>query len=91
MNRNLRNGFLLRKRSKAMNCSFKSCTGQYEERQILHTVRYKGQVIVIDNVPAEVCSYCGDMLLKPETVRRIEELLKTKLEPSSSAPVYQFA
>ena len=43
---------------------------------ITHTVRYHGQMIVIDHVPAEVCTECGDVLLKPETVRKIEALLQ---------------
>lgn len=44
-----------------MKCSIKGCPGEYEERQIIHPVRYHGQVIVIDHVPAEVCSVCGDV------------------------------
>jgi YgiT-type zinc finger domain-containing protein len=42
-----------------MKCSIEGCPGQYEERQIVHTIRRQGQVIVIDRVPAEVCSGCG--------------------------------
>ena len=74
-----------------MKCSIEGCPGEYEERQIVHTVRYRGQVIVIDQVPAEVCSVCGDVLLKPETVRRIEELLRTMAEPAGTVPLYEYA
>lgn len=74
-----------------MKCSIKGCPGQYEERQIVHTVRHKGQVIVIDHVPAEVCSVCGDVLLKPETVRRIEKLLRTAPRPQGTVPLYEYA
>lgn len=74
-----------------MKCSIEGCPGEYEERQIVHTVRYRGQVIVIDHVPAEVCSVCGDVLLKPETVRRIEELLRTMAEPAGTVPLYEYA
>ncbi len=74
-----------------MKCSIEGCPGEYEERQIVHTVRYRGQVIVIDHVPAEVCSVCGDVLLKPETVRRIEELLRTMAEPTRTVPLYEYA
>ena len=52
-----------------MKCSIKGCPGMYEERLIVHTVRFRGQTIVIDHVPAEVCSVCGDVLLTPETTR----------------------
>ena len=74
-----------------MKCSIQGCPGTYEEKRIVHTVRLRQQVIVIDHVPAEVCSVCGDALLKPDTVRRIERLLETKGKPSSTVPLYEFA
>lgn len=74
-----------------MKCSLEVCPGEYEERKILHTVRHRGQVIVIDRVPAEVCVVCGDVLLKPETVRGIEELLKAAPDPANTVPLYEYA
>ncbi len=74
-----------------MNCSIEGCPGEYEERTIVHTVRYHGQVVVIDHVPAEICTVCGDVLLKPETVRQIEVLLRTANQPASMIPLYEFA
>lgn len=74
-----------------MKCSIEGCPGEYEERQVVHTVRHKGQVIVIDHVPAEECSVCGDVLLKPETVRHIEELLRTPTRPAGNIPLYEYA
>ena len=52
---------------------------------------YQGQVIVIDHVPADVCSVCGDVLLNSDTVRRIEGLLQEKHQPASTVPLYEFA
>ncbi|MBT9149448.1 MAG: YgiT-type zinc finger protein [Dehalococcoidia bacterium] len=74
-----------------MKCSIEGCPGEYEERKIVHTVRHHGQVLVIDHVPAEVCSVCGDVLLKPETVRRIEMVLRTAIRPTSTVPLYEYA
>ena len=74
-----------------MRCSLEECPGRYEEREIAHTLRYKGQVVVIDHVPAEECSVCGDVLLKPETVRRIEALLQTTTRPVGTVPLYEYA
>ncbi len=74
-----------------MKCSIHGCPGDYEERQIAHTVRRDGQVVVVDHVPAEVCSFCGDVLMRPDTIRRVEELLSRKDEPASSAPLYEYA
>ncbi len=73
-----------------MKCSIKGCPGEYEQRKIVHTVRHKEQVVVIDHVPAEVCSVCGDVLLKPEIVRRIEMLLRTAARPTSTVPLYEY-
>jgi YgiT-type zinc finger domain-containing protein len=74
-----------------MNCTIEGCPGAYEKRLIVHTVRFRGQVMVIDHVPAEVCSVCGDVLLQPETIRRIEELLKTAAQPAGTVPLYEYA
>jgi YgiT-type zinc finger domain-containing protein len=74
-----------------MKCSIEGCPGVYEPRAIVHTVRYRGQTVVIDHVPAEVCSVCGDVLLSPATVRQMEVLLQTEVPPVRMAPVYEFA
>lgn len=74
-----------------MNCSIEGCPGEYEAKEIVHTIRSRGEVIVIEHVPAEVCSVCGDALLAPETVRRIEKLLALDGQPSRSIPAYDYA
>ena len=74
-----------------MKCSITGCPGEYEKRKILHTVRHHGQAMVIDHVPAEECSVCGDLLLKPETIRRLEQLLKEPTQPSTTIPLYEYA
>ena len=47
--------------------------------------------MVIDHVPAEVCNVCGDVLFAPETVRRIEALLKATPPPNRNVPIYESA
>ena len=60
-------------------------------RQITHTVRVRGQVKVIDHVPAKVCSVCGDTLLSLETVRRLDALLHAEIPPTQTVPLYEYA
>ena len=74
-----------------MKCSINDCPGEYEDKKIVHTVRHHGRVVVIDGVPVEVCSVCGDVLLKPDTVRRIEAILREAGKPERTAPVYEYA
>jgi YgiT-type zinc finger domain-containing protein len=51
----------------AMKCSIEGCPGPYEPKTVIHTVRSSGRVMVIDHVPAEECSVCGDVLFTPQT------------------------
>jgi len=74
-----------------MQCSIQGCTGEYEDQDVVHTVAHGGQTIVIEGVPAEVCSVCGDTLLSPETVHGIEGLLKSHEKPIKTAPVFEFS
>lgn len=62
----------------------------YETRTIVHTVKHGDEIIVIDHVPAEVCDVCGDVLLTPETVRRIEALLASTPLPLRTVPLFEF-
>ena len=71
-------------------CSLVNCDGDYEPRSILHTVRHDGGVVVIDHVPAGVCNLCGDVLLEPQTVRRIEAMLRSLDQPDRAVPLYEY-
>ena len=79
------------KENTRMKCSIEGCPGEYETKSVVHPVRHRGQVVVIDHVPGEVCSVCGDVLFTPATVRRIEDLLRESSSPSRSVPLYEFA
>jgi len=74
-----------------MRCSINDCVGEYEPREVIHTVRRDSHILVIDHVPAEVCDVCGDVLFTPETVRRIEALRHGSDRPSGTVPLYEFA
>ncbi|MBM4019793.1 MAG: YgiT-type zinc finger protein [Planctomycetes bacterium] len=73
-----------------MKCTIEGCPGQYEQRTITHTVRHENEVVVIDHVPAEVCSVCSDVLLSPETVQHLERLLRSRRKPARTVPLYEY-
>jgi YgiT-type zinc finger domain-containing protein len=75
----------------AVKCTIAGCPGTYEAQTVVHTVKRGEEVIVIDHVPAEVCDVCADVLLTPETVRRIEALLAATPPPVRTVPMYEFA
>jgi len=74
-----------------MKCSIQGCPGQYETALILHTLKRGDEVLVFENVPAEVCDVCSDTLLAPETIRRLEMLIRDKSKPGRFVPVYEYA
>ncbi len=74
-----------------MRCSIQGCPGVYEQREISQLVRHHQRTVVIDHVPAEVCTICGDVLLTLETARHIEELLAAEIPPTKSVPLYEYA
>lgn len=61
-----------------MKCAFPGCPGEYEDKFITHKVEQPDGVAYIDNVPAKVCVLCGDTILASETLKVIEEILKTE-------------
>ncbi|NBB86486.1 MAG: YgiT-type zinc finger protein [Bacteroidetes bacterium] len=73
-------------------CSIQGCPGTYEVRRVVHTVRHQGDIIVVEDVPAEVCSVCGDVLFTPETVEHVQRIVRERKEPARRhAPVYSYA
>lgn len=73
-----------------MTCTMTDCPGVYEARDVVHTVQHGERILVIDHVPAEVCTVCGDVLFAPETVRRLEVLRQTTAAPTVTVPLYDF-
>ena len=74
-----------------MKCSIDGCPGHYERQRIVHTVKRGDEVIVFQDVPADVCDVCSDTLLAQETVRHLEELMNQHEQPCKHAPVYEYA
>ena len=73
-----------------MKCSIQGCPGEYESKLIIHTIKHGANVLIFENVPAEVCDVCSDTLLTPETIRHLEELMRRHIEPRKQAPVYAY-
>ena len=73
-----------------MKCSIRGCPGEYEVSRIVHTVKRGDDVLVFENVPAEVCAVCSDTLLSPETVRHLEEMMLHRPKPDKFAPLYEY-
>ncbi len=69
------------------------CSGQLEEKTITHPQEYRGRIIILENVPAEVCSQCGEVLLRPDVLERVQEVVWAETAPrrTTRVPVYDLA
>jgi YgiT-type zinc finger domain-containing protein len=76
---------------KAVKCSIVGCPGEYEQREVVRALQQGDQVIVVEHIPAEVCSMCGDVLFTPETIERLETIRQRVENPVGTAPIYEFA
>lgn len=58
-----------------------------------HISRINGQLVEIKGVPCEVCQQCGEKYFTPQTIRRLERILrlKTKIKEYIRLPVYSYA
>ena len=74
-----------------MRCVF--CKGDLESKLIRYVQEYKGRVIIIENVPAEVCTQCHEPLLHPDVVERIQRVVWEQPTPKrqASVPVYDLS
>ena len=74
-----------------MTCAF--CKGELEERLIRYLSEFEGRVIIIENVPAQVCAQCGEKVFRPEVVEKIQRLVWEQPSPKrrEEVPVYDLA
>lgn len=65
----------------------------FEERLVTYTQEVDGRFIVVEHVPARVCRETGEQLFGPETVSRLQAIIRSRLKPARviETPVYEFA
>ena len=63
------------------------------ERKVSYTVEVEGKIIVVENVPARVCLETGEQFFAPETVERLQKMIRGQSKPSRfiEVPVFEFA
>lgn len=63
------------------------------DTEVTYTLEYEGKFYLIEHVPARVCRESGEQYFAPETVERIQSLVKGKEPPAKviETPVYEFA
>ena len=70
------------------------CNNDMKRKKTTIEFRLKDDFIVIDDIPADVCNYCGEKVLSPDVVDSVREIYenrdKKKTKRVISVPVYSF-
>lgn len=63
------------------------------EQKVTYTLEIKGKFIIIENVPARVCSETGERFFSPETVEQLQKMIWEDRKPTRviETPVFEFA
>ena len=69
-------------------CPF--CAAPVEERLVEHIHRWKGELCILRNVPADVCVQCGETFFGPDALKAMDAVAFGEREPDESlaVPVY---
>lgn len=73
-----------------MNCIF--CGGKVESKKVTFVYDYGNDYFLIENVPAEVCTQCGEKTYAPEVTDDVIRLAKKRLKPvrTVQVPVFDY-
>jgi YgiT-type zinc finger domain-containing protein len=63
------------------------------ETQVTYTLEFGGKFYIIERVPVRVCQETGEQFFSPETVERIQALIRGGEKPTRvvETPVYEYA
>lgn len=53
------------------------CGGEMEKSMVTYTVDRKGYHLFLENIPANVCTQCGERAFEEREVAAIQDMLKT--------------
>jgi YgiT-type zinc finger domain-containing protein len=72
-------------------CPF--CGSPLGRKRVTHPQEYNGRVVILENVPAEVCRQCGEVLLRPGVLEHVQRVVWSEKPPERTAqvPVYDLA
>jgi YgiT-type zinc finger domain-containing protein len=68
-------------------------SGTLENRTIRYPQEFEGTFYIIENVPARVCTQCGEILISETVAEKIQQIVWSGAEPerTENVPVYDIA
>jgi YgiT-type zinc finger domain-containing protein len=67
------------------------CGGELQTTTITHEEKRDGQIYLFQNVPAKVCTACGEIWIDEEMLQEIDKLIESGVPVRKvETPVYDF-
>jgi YgiT-type zinc finger domain-containing protein len=81
----------MREGRRTVTCGF--CKGEMEERLIRYMWDFEGRAVIIENVPEEVCTQCGEKVFRPDIVEKLQRIAWGEPPETKTVrvPFYDFA
>lgn len=78
-------------REKGYKCPL--CHGRVTPKKVKLDLWVKGKLIVIEDVPADVCDLCGEEAFTPQISKKIDQLIRKAKKPKTQTvvPVFSLA
>lgn len=68
------------------------CGANLNHKKITYHQEIAGKIYLVEDVPALVCSVCGEIYLAPDTVDTIQKLIEDgKVTQIKKVPVYHYS
>jgi len=73
-----------------MKCVF--CGGNTEKGKVTFVYEDEDKYLFVENVPAAICTKCGEKMYSPEVTDKLQEFAKNKFKPEKivKVPVFNF-
>ncbi len=57
------------------------CGGKRLKKLVSYNIFFESRLVVVENVPAEVCGQCGGQYFDPNTVEMLQKTVRSKKRP----------
>ena len=67
------------------------CKGKIVKKRIRHVHHWGEEILIFENVPADVCTQCGEVFFSPEVMEMMDEVSQKRTAPEKSIAVPVFS
>ena len=91
MNRMKTNGLIIHNGDKKMFNCYNCGSEKFTSQLVNETFEIEGKLILVENIPAQVCSRCGEIIFSSETAEKVRVMVQGETKPIKSIQVDVFA